>query len=88
MSATRNSARTLSGKIISDKMDKTVTVMVERRVKHPIYGKILTKSTKIKAHDETNSAHMGDTVTIAESRPISKHKSWNLISIDQRATAQ
>jgi small subunit ribosomal protein S17 len=88
MSVTRDSARTLSGKIVSDKMDKTVTVMVERRVKHPIYGKILTKSTKIKAHDEANSAHMGDTVTIAECRPISKHKSWNLISIDQRATAQ
>lgn len=88
MSVTRNSARTLSGKIISDKMDKTVTVMVERRVKHPIYGKILTKSTKIKAHDETNMAHMGDTVTIAECRPVSKYKSWNLISIDQRATVQ
>jgi len=65
MSELKTSSRTLTGRIVSDKMDKTITVLVERRVKHPVYGKILTKSTKIKAHDESNDAHAGDLVTIA-----------------------
>lgn len=78
-------ARTLSGRVVSDKMDKTVTVLVERRVKHPMYGKIVNKSTKIKAHDEANECRTGDVVTIAETRPLSKTKSWALVNIDERA---
>ena len=66
------------GVVVSDKMDKTVTVLVERRVKHPVYGKILTKSSKIKAHDESNDAKTGDLVTIAECRPVSKDKAGSL----------
>lgn len=81
-------ARTLSGKIVSDKMDKTITVLVERRVRHPVYGKIVTRSTKIKAHDESNAARQGDWVTIAECRPISRHKAWTLVNIDERAVAE
>ncbi|MBL6894936.1 MAG: 30S ribosomal protein S17 [Porticoccaceae bacterium] len=84
----KTSSRTLSGRIVSDKMDKTITVLVERRVKHPVYGKILTKSSKIKAHDDSNDASMGDLVTIAECRPVSKDKAWKLINIDERATAE
>ena len=88
MSELKTSSRTLTGRIVSDKMDKTITVMIERRVKHPVYGKILTKSTKIKAHDETNDANLGDLVTIAECRPVSKDKSWTLVNIDERAAAE
>jgi len=88
MSDIQTSTRTLSGKIVSDKMDKSITVQVERRVKHPVYGKIMTKSSKIKAHDEKNDARLGDMVTIAECAPISKHKAWKLVSIDERAVAE
>ena len=76
------SSRTLTGNVISDRMDKTVTVLVERRVKHPVYGKILTKSSKIKAHDDSNSVKEGDRVVIAECRPISKDKSWMVIKVE------
>lgn len=69
-------ARTLTGKVVSDKMDKTVTVLVERKVKHPIYGKVIRRSKKFHAHDENNEFHEGDIVVIRESRPISKTKSW------------
>ena len=88
MSDIQKSTRTLSGKIVSDKMDKSITVQVERRVKHPVYGKIMTKSSKIKAHDEKNDARLGDLVTIAECAPISKHKAWKLVNIDERAVAE
>ena len=88
MSDIQTSTRTLSGKIVSDKMDKSITVQVERRVKHPVYGKIMTKSSKIKAHDEKNDACLGDVVTIAECAPISKHKAWKLVKIDERALAE
>ena len=88
MSDIQTSTRTLSGKIVSDKMDKSITVEVERRVKHPVYGKIMTKSSKIKAHDEKNDARLGDVVTIAECAPISKHKAWKLVNIDERAVAE
>ena len=88
MSELKTSSRTLTGRIVSDKMDKTINVMIERRVKHPVYGKILTKSTKIKAHDEANDANTGDLVTIAECRPVSKDKSWKLVNIDERAVAE
>ncbi len=73
--------RTLTGTVISNKMDKTAVVLFERKVKHPKYGKYVKKSTKYKIHDENNKCKMGDTVTIAEVRPISKNKSWKLIDI-------
>ncbi len=79
-------ARTLTGKVVSDKMDKTITVLIERRVKHPIYGKYVTKSSKLKAHDEANESKTGDVVTISESRPLSKTKTWALVKIEERAT--
>lgn len=82
---TEKSARTLSGKVVSDKMDKSVTVLIERRVKHPVYGKVISKSTKIKAHDENNDCNAGDLITIAETRPLSKSKSWKLVEIVERA---
>lgn len=85
MAEQEKSARTLTGKVVSDKMNKSITVRVERRVKHPIYGKYLSKSSKLKAHDENNDCKIGDTVTIAESRPLSKTKSWALVKIDERA---
>ena len=68
--------RSLSGRVVSDKMDKTVTVLVERKVKHPLIGKVISKSKKFHAHDETNDCKEGDLVTITESRPLSKTKSW------------
>ena len=85
MAASDQKARTLSGRVVSDKMDKTITVLVERRVAHPLYGKIVTRSSKIKAHDEENTCHVGDLVTISETRTKSKTKSWALVNIDERA---
>ena len=73
--------RALMGKVVSDKMDKTVSVLVERRVKHPLYGKIVRRSKKYLAHDEANQAKVGDIVEIQESRPISKNKSWVLSKV-------
>lgn len=78
--------RQVTGKVVSDKMDKTITVLTERRVKHPIYGKYVSKSSKLKAHDENNECKAGDVVTIQESRPLSKSKSWALVKIEERAT--
>ncbi|MCZ4064589.1 30S ribosomal protein S17 [Oxalobacter aliiformigenes] len=77
--------RTLIGKVVSDKMDKTVSVLIERRVKHPLYGKIVRRSKKYLAHDETNQAKIGDIVEIQEGRPISKNKSWVLTKVIQVA---
>jgi small subunit ribosomal protein S17 len=77
--------RTLTGRVVSDKMDKTVTVLVERRVKHPLYGKYIRRSTKVHAHDEGNVAKMGDVVTIAQARPLSKTKSWRLVEVVEAA---
>ncbi len=85
MAEAANNARTATGKVVSDKMDKTITVLIERRVKHPVYGKYITKSTKIHAHDETNQCKSGDMVTISETRPLSKTKSWTLLRIDESA---
>ena len=79
-------ARTAVGKVVSNGMDKSITVLIERRVKHPVYGKIVKRSTKIHAHDANNECSVGDEVTIKEVKPISKTKSWTLISIDDRAT--
>jgi len=77
--------RTLQGRVVSDKMDKSITVLIERRVKHPMYGKFMTRSTKLKAHDETNQCNTGDVVTITECRPISKSKSWMLVDVIEKA---
>ena len=77
--------RKLIGKVVSDKMDKTVTVLIERQLKHPLYGKIIVRSNKYHAHDEANQAKIGDTVEIAEGRPISKTKAWTVTRIVQEA---
>ncbi len=77
--------RTVTGTVVSDKMDKSIVVLVERRIKHPLYGKYIKRSTKMRAHDEANECRIGDTVTIRESRPISKTKSWMLEKIEERA---
>lgn len=84
MSEAKN-VRTLQGKVVSDKMDKTVTVLVERKVKHPLYGKIIRLSTKIHAHDENNQYSIGDLVVIEESRPLSKTKSWVVKELVEKA---
>lgn len=73
--------RTLQGRVISDKMDKTVVVAIERQVKHPIYGKFIKRTTKVHVHDENNTAKEGNTVTIRECAPISKKKSWSLVDV-------
>jgi small subunit ribosomal protein S17 len=77
--------RTLSGRVVSDKMDKTVTVLVERKVKHPLIGKVIRRSNKFHAHDETNECKMGDLVVIEESRPLSKTKTWKVSKIVEKA---
>jgi len=77
--------RSLMGRVISDKMDKTITVLIERRVKHPIYGKYVKRSTKLHVHDESNASKIGDTVTIYETRPRSKTKAWELLEIVKRS---
>ncbi len=77
--------RTLQGRVISDKMDKSITVLIERRVKHPMYGKYMTRSTKLKAHDEANVCNAGDVVTIRECAPISKSKNWTLVDVISKA---
>jgi len=77
--------RTLTGQVISDKMDKTITVKIERQVKHPKYGKYIKRSTKVHAHDEANECKMGDTVTVVECRPLSKSKSWQLVEVVEKA---
>ena len=83
---TESTARTVTGKVVSNKMNKSIVVMVERKVKHPVYGKYVKRSTKIHAHDGNNDCQPGDEVTIQEVAPISKTKSWSLVSIDVRAT--
>ncbi len=77
--------RSLIGQVVSNKMDKTVVVLVERRVKHPLYGKIIVRSNKYKAHDETNQFNEGDTVEITEGRPISRSKSWTVVRLIEAA---
>ncbi len=78
--------RTQIGSVISDRMDKTATVLIERKVKHPLYGKFVKKSTKIHVHDENNECGMGDTVQITECRPLSKTKSWTLVKVLEKAS--
>ena len=86
MSAEKKRTRTLTGKVVSNRMDKSITVLVERRVKHPVYGKYLTKSSKVHAHDEKNECNIGDLVSLSESKPISKTKAWKLFSILENAS--
>ncbi len=81
----RTQRRTRTGRVVSDRMNKSITVAVERQIKHPIYGKFITKTTKYMAHDEGNSANIGDTVLIMSTRPLSKRKSWRLVEILERA---
>ena len=79
------STRTVQGRVVSNKMDKTITVAVERKVKHPIYGKFIKRTTKLHAHDETNQCNEGDVVTVRECRPLSKSKNWMLVEIVTKA---
>ena len=86
MSEQGTNTRTVIGRVISDKMDKSITVLVERKVAHPIYGKYVKRSTKLHAHDEQNECNMGDTVSIEECRPISKSKTWRLVKVLEKAS--
>ena len=81
----RNLRKTRTGKVTSDKMDKTITVALEDHVKHPLYGKIVKRTYKLKAHDENNECRIGDTVKVMETRPLSKDKRWRLVEIIERA---
>jgi small subunit ribosomal protein S17 len=81
----RGTRKTRTGLVVSDKMQKTVVVAIERRVPHPVYGKMVTRTKRVKAHDEENSAKTGDTVRIAETRPLSKDKRWRVVEIVERA---
>jgi small subunit ribosomal protein S17 len=81
-------ARTLTGVVVSSKMDKTISVRVDRVIKHPTYGKYVRRKTKLLAHDEKNECREGDTVAIAECRPLSRHKSWRLVRVLERAPAE
>lgn len=85
MTETNKVTRTLTGRVVSDKMDKTVTVLVERRVKHPVIGKVIRMSKKYHAHDENNEFHEGDTVQIEESRKLSRTKAWTVSKLVERA---
>jgi small subunit ribosomal protein S17 len=85
MSGENKLQRTVIGRVVSDKMDKSITVLVERRVRHPLYGKFITRSKKLHAHDEANECNIGDTVQIRECRPLSKTKSWMLEKVIERA---
>ncbi|MEK9134469.1 MAG: 30S ribosomal protein S17 [Pseudomonadota bacterium] len=78
-------ARSLSGRVTSNKMNKTITVQVDRRIRHPLYGKIVTRHTKLHAHDESNECKEGDLVQIEECRPLSKSKAWRLVKVLERA---
>ena len=81
----RNLRKTRIGRVISDKMDKTIVVAVENRVKHPLYGKVIKRTYKLKAHDEKNECGIGDSVKVMETRPLSKEKRWRLVSILEKA---
>ena len=85
MSTEQTQAKTVTGTVTSNKMDKTISVLVERRVKHPLYGKFVRRSTKLLAHDETNECNEGDVVVIEASRPLSKNKSWRLQKVVSKA---
>lgn len=81
----RNMRKTRTGKVVSDKMDKTVVVAVRTSIKHPLYNKVIKRTYKLKAHDENNECQIGDTVKVMETRPLSKHKRWRLVQIIEKA---
>ncbi|WP_110669220.1 30S ribosomal protein S17 [Salinicola halophilus] len=83
--AEAKTTRTLTGRVVSDKMEKSIVVLIERRERHPIYGKYMKRSTKLHAHDEANQARSGDLVSITESRPLSKKKAWTLVEVVEQA---
>lgn len=83
--ARKNRRKVRVGRVVSDKMDKTVVVAVEDRVRHPLYGRVVTRTTKFKAHDENNEAHEGDRVRIMETRPLSREKRWRVVEIVEKA---
>jgi small subunit ribosomal protein S17 len=85
MSDNANQTRTVEGRVVSNKMNKSVTILVERQVKHPLYGKYIRRSTKLHAHDEENSCNEGDVVRVSECRPLSKTKNWRVVEIITRA---
>jgi small subunit ribosomal protein S17 len=87
MNDTEKAQRTVEGRVVSNKMQKTVTVLLERQVQHPLYGKIVRRSTKVHAHDETGECKEGDVVRIAECRPLSKTKNWRVVKVVTRAEA-
>ena len=84
----QSNARKLTGRVVSDKMNKTVTVLVERKVKHPLYGKFVRRSKKYHAHDENNEFHPGDLVLIEETRPMSRTKTWKVVKLIEKAKAE
>ena len=88
MSEENKVARTVTGRVISDKMHKTITVLVERKVPHPVYGKYVRRSTKLHAHDEQNECKQGDKVMIEQCRPVAKTKAWRLVKVVERAIAE
>lgn len=81
----RNNRKEVIGKVVSNKAEKTIVVLVERRIKHPVYGKFIRKSTKFMAHDENNECNIGDTVNLMETRPLSKQKRWRMVKILEKA---
>ena len=85
MSNNANQTRTVEGRVVSNKMNKSVTILVERQVKHPLYGKYIRRSTKLHAHDEDNACNEGDVVRVSECRPLSKTKNWRVVEIVTRA---
>ena len=88
MSEEKKVKRTVVGRVVSNKMDKTVSVAIERRIKHPVYGKYIRRTTKVLAHDAANECKAGDRVAISECRPVSKNKSWSVVNIVERAAGQ
>ena len=88
MSEEQKVHRTIIGRVVSDKMDKTVSVAVERKIKHPVYGKYIRRTTKVLAHDAANECKQGDRVAISECRPVSRNKSWSVVNIIERAAGR
>ncbi|MEK7322611.1 MAG: 30S ribosomal protein S17 [Pseudomonadota bacterium] len=88
MTEQQKAMRTLTGRVVSDKMNKTITVLIERKVPHPVYGKYVRRSTKIHAHDENNECKAGDLVIITQCRPLAKTKAWRLVNVVERAIVE
>jgi len=88
MSEETKTQRTITGRVVSNKMDKTVSVAIERKIKHPVYGKYIRRTTKVLAHDAANECNAGDRVQISECRPISKNKSWSVVNVVERSSGK